>query len=291
VPIVYKGELSGVVEVLNKKGDRGFDENDLEMLTVLANQIAIALENARLYSRLSEKFVLTTEELKATQDKLIRSERLAAFGKLSHGIAHEVRNPVMIIGGFVRRLQKQFLDDSSVQETTGIILRQIERLEQMVLDIETLAKIRLHESETMQFSDVVETALQSVQGQIDLQSIQVSKSLKKEMPPIKADRELLELAVRSVLMNAVEAMPTGGFLELSISSTPDGLLLLIRDTGVGIRQEDLPNIFDPFFTSKTQGSGIGLATAHRIVSEHSGEIAVSSVPGEGTEVQIRLPCH
>jgi hypothetical protein len=290
-PIVYKGELSGVVEVLNKNDESGFDGHDLEMLTIIANQIAIALENARLYSRLNEKFVLTTEELKATQEKLIRSERLAALGKLSHGIAHEVRNPVMIIGGFVRRLQKQFLDNPSVGETTDIILRQIERLEQMVLDIENLAKIRLHQSETMQLADVVEAALQSVRDRIELQHIQLHKNLSKEMPPIEADKELLELAVRSVLLNALEAMPSGGTLTLGIDSKPDGLLLMIRDTGVGIRQEDLPNIYDPFFTSKTQGTGIGLAVVHRIISEHSGEVNVNSSLGEGTEVQIRLPCH
>jgi signal transduction histidine kinase len=283
--------LSGVVEVLNKNDENGFDGQDLELLTIIANQIAIALENARLYSRLNEKFVLTTEELKATQEKLIRSERLAALGKLSHGIAHEVRNPVMIIGGFVRRLQKQFLENPSVGETTDIILRQIERLEQMVLDIENLAKIRLHQSETLQLVEVVEAALQSVRDRIESQHIRLHKDFSREMPTIDADKELLELAVRSVLLNAVEAMPSGGTLMLGIASKPDGLLLLIRDTGVGIRQEDLPNIFDPFFTSKTQGTGIGLAAVHRIISEHSGEVTVNSTLGEGTEVQIRLPCH
>jgi signal transduction histidine kinase len=290
VPIVYQGKLSGVVQVLNKIDNSRFDENDLEMLTIIANQIAIALENARLYSRLSKKFALTTEELKSTYEKLIRSERLAALGKLSHGIAHEVRNPVMIIGGFVRRLQKQFLDNSSIRETTDIILRQTERLEQMVMDIESLAKIRRHQSAAMQLSEVVEAALLSVRSQIESQKIQVIKNLSGEIPSIEGDSELLELAVRSILLNAVEAMPSGGSLELGISSKPEGLLLSIRDTGVGIRQEDLPNIFDPFFTSKTQGSGIGLATVHRIISEHSGEIMVNSTPGEGTEVQIRLPC-
>ncbi len=289
VPIIYKEELSGVLEVLNKKDERGFDENDMEMLIILANQIAIALENARLFSRLRERFALTKEELKATQEKLLQTERLAALGKLSQGVAHEVRNPVMIIGGFVRRLQKQFNDNAQIQETVEIVLKQTERLERMVADIEKLAGLRSPTLQPCMIAEIVEKALELIADQIESRAIQVVKLLPNVIPTITVDKELLELALRNIMLNAAEAMPTGGTLEVAINPKPKGVSLFVRDTGVGIKPEDLPNIFDPFFTSKTQGSGIGLTAAHHIISDHCGDIKVSSVPGQGTEVQIWLP--
>jgi two-component system sensor histidine kinase HydH len=291
VPMVYKGELTGVIEVLNKKGKGVFDANDQEVLTVLANQIAIAIENARLYTRLSERFSLATEELKSAQEKLIRSERLAALGRLSQGVAHEVRNPVMVIGGFAHRLEKEFPDNVAIRKMAEIILAETERLERMVVAIETLSKLRQPVPQATELPKVVEAALRSVSGHLTSQGIQVIGSYSHERQAIEADEELLELAIRNVLMNAIEAMPDGGTLELSLASHPDGMLLSIKDSGVGIHPGDLANIFDPFFTSKAQGSGLGLSTVHRIISDHSGEINLSSTPGRGTEVQIRLPHH
>jgi signal transduction histidine kinase len=289
VPMMYKGRLAGVLEVLNKKDGGHFDENDLEVLMVLGNQIAIAMENARLYTRLNEKFVLATEELKFAQEKLIQSERLAALGNLSQGVAHEVRNPVMIIGGFARRLQAQFADNSQIRHTTEIILTQTERLERMVVDIEAFSKLGQPVPKPLKIDEVLEAALRDISDSIQSREIEVIKSFPHEVPPMNGDAGLLKLASRNLLLNAVEAMPVGGILELSFSPQADGLVLSIRDSGVGIPPEDLPNIFDPFFTSKTQGSGLGLTTVHRIISDHSGEIKVSSAPGEGTEVTIRLP--
>lgn len=289
VPIVFKGELCGVLQVLNKQDERGFDSNDLEMLTILANQLAIALENARLYMRLNEKFALTEEELRTAQEKLIQSERLAALGRLSEGIAHEVRNPVMIIGGFVRRLQKQFGENDSIRETAEIVLKQTERLEQMVTDIGEFARMRQPHPKPLELPATVNAVIASLSGLIESRGIRVERKYSEAIAPLKADGELLELALRNILINALEAMPSGGTLTISICSQPGSLLLSIRDTGTGIRSEDLPNIFDPFFTSKTQGSGLGLTAVHRVIYDHSGDIVVDSAPGEGTEVRIRLP--
>ncbi|MEM5790167.1 MAG: ATP-binding protein, partial [Syntrophobacteraceae bacterium] len=135
----------------------------------------------------------------------------------------------------------------------------------------------------------VNAVIASLSGLIESRGIRVERKYSEAIAPLKADGELLELALRNILINALEAMPSGGTLTISICSQPGGLLLSIKDTGTGIRSEDLPNIFDPFFTSKTQGSGLGLTAVHRVIYDHSGDIVVDSAPGEGTEVRIRLP--
>jgi GAF domain-containing protein len=136
VPLKSRDRLVGVVEVINKKAAQGFTAEDLEVLTMLGNMIGPALENAHLYSRLKEKLSLTREELKVVENKLLQTERLAALGKLSRGVAHEVRNPVMIIGGFARRLKKRLPANDPAQEMIDPILHELRRLEQMVAEIE-----------------------------------------------------------------------------------------------------------------------------------------------------------
>lgn len=289
VPMICKGELTGVLEVLNKKDDSGFNENDLELLSIIAGQVAIAIEHANLYSRLNENFTLAVQELKMTQDKLSQSERLAALGRLSQGVAHEVRNPVMVIGGFARRLKAQFAKNKEIRDKVDIILSETERLERMVIEVENLTKLPPPELKLLKVTDVVELSLGRHLNQLESHGIQAVRNFAPEIPAIEADKDLLEMALGNVMLNAIEAMPSGGTLGLSITSQPDHLVICITDTGVGIRPEHLPNVFDPFFTSKTSGAGLGLTTVYRIISDHRGEVEIESMPGEGTKVRILLP--
>ncbi|HAA05395.1 MAG TPA: hypothetical protein DCZ69_12945 [Syntrophobacteraceae bacterium] len=291
VPMASKGRIVGVLEVLNRKGDELFTEDDLEMLAILGNLIAVALDNARLYTRLSEQFALTEEELKATQARLIRSERLAALGKLSAGVAHEVRNPVMVIGGFARRLHKQFGDVEAVRKGAEVILSETERLERMVSDIEAFCKLRQPVKAPVVVSDLIDRMVDGIADTLAAQGIRINRSSGPQPSELEADGELLEIAVRNIVTNAMEAMPGGGALELHVDSRVEDLVLTVKDHGCGISPQDLPNVFDPFFTSKTRGSGLGLTVAHRIVSEHGGEILIDSEVGKGTEVKVVLPFH
>jgi len=289
VPMICKGELTGVLEVLNKKDDSGFNENDLELLTIIAGGVAIAIEHAKLYSRLKDNFTLTVQELKMTQDKLSQSERVAALGRLSQGVAHEVRNPVMVIGGFARRLKAQFAENKAIRDMVDIILSETERLERIVIEVENLTKLPSPELKLLKVTEVVEESLSGLLNQLESHGIQVMREFSPQIPAIEADKDLLEMALEKVMLNAIEAMPSGGTLGLSIASQPDYLVICITDTGVGIRPEHLPNVFDPFFTSKTSGAGLGLTTVYRIISDHRGEVEIESTPGEVTKVRILLP--
>jgi signal transduction histidine kinase len=289
VPLKSRDRLVGVLEVLNKKDGQCFSEDDLEILIMLGNMIGPALENAQLYSRLKEKLSLTMEELKLAEDKLLQTERLAALGKLSQGVAHEVRNPVMIIGGFTRRLQKRLAAADPAQEMLGPILQSVHRLERMVAEIEAFTVLLEPDLKPRDLGRVVDQVLALSTAVLEQHRITVERRVPPDLPRIPLDEHLFDQALRHLIDNAMEAMPHGGQLTLAVTPEPQGLRLTLKDTGIGIPPDDLPYLFDPFFSSKPDGTGMGLTKVHQVVSDHRGEIQITSTPGEGTEVQIWLP--
>jgi two-component system sensor histidine kinase HydH len=289
VPLKSRDRLVGVVEVINKKEAQGFTAEDLEVLTMLGNMIGPALENAHLYSRLKEKLSLTREELKVVENKLLQTERLAALGKLSRGVAHEVRNPVMIIGGFARRLKKRLPANDPAQEMIDPILHELRRLEQMVAEIEAFTVLLEPDIKPRDLGRVVDEFLAASARALAQRQIVVERSIPPDLPRIPLDEHLVGQALGHLIDNAMEAMPNGGRLALSVTPEPKGLRLALGDTGIGISPEDLPYIFDPFFSSKPDGTGMGLTKVYQVISDHRGEIQIKSVPGQGTEVSIWLP--
>jgi signal transduction histidine kinase len=289
VPLKSQDRLMGVLEVLNKKDDQGFHEGDLEVLTMLGNMIGPALENAHLYSRLKEKLSLTMEELKVVEDKLLQTERLAALGKLSQGVAHEVRNPVVIIGGFASRLLKRLSADDSAREMIATILHQVHRLEQMVAEIEAFTVLLEPDLKPQDLARIIDQVLGASAEALEQRQIAVERRVPPDLPRIPLDEGLMSQALLHLIENAMEAMPNGGQLTLTVTPEPKGLRLILTDTGVGIKPEDLPYLFDPFYSSKPDGTGMGLTKVHQVISDHRGEIQITSVPQQGTEVNIWLP--
>ncbi|HZE22095.1 MAG TPA: GAF domain-containing protein, partial [Desulfobaccales bacterium] len=250
VPLRSRDRLMGVLEVLNKKDGQGFSDDDLEFLIMLGNMIGPALENAELYSRLREKLTLTVEELKVVEKKLLQTERLAALGKLSQGVAHEVRNPVMIIGGFARRLQKRLPAEDQVQEMIVPILHETRRLEQMVAEIEAFAGLLEPDLKPRDLAKIVDQVLAARAAALQQLNITVQCQVHPDLPQIPLDENLMNQTLNLLIDNAAEAMPQGGQLTLAVTPEPNGVRLTLQDTGIGIAAEDLPYIFDPFFSSK-----------------------------------------
>lgn len=289
VPMIHRGRLTGVVQVLNKRGGGEFNRDDLEILTVLANQISTALENARLYARLNERFTLATCELKSTQEKLSRAERLAALGRLSQGVAHEVRNPVTVIGGFARRLKKEFASSETALKGLDVILAEADRLQRMVNDIEEFCRLPDPSPHEVDLVRLLENTVEAYGERLDLHSIVVELQGRHGVPLAWGDERLLEIAFGNILENSIEAMPEGGRIEIELKTADARLAVTFRDTGIGIPPEALPYVFEPFYTSRTRGSGLGLTKVHRIVCDHGGDVSITSVLGKGTEVLILLP--
>ncbi len=289
VPLKARDRLIGVLEVINKKDGGNFAANDLELLTILGNQIGIALDNARLYQRLNDKLALTLEELKTAENKLIQAERLAALAKISQGVAHEVRNPVMVIGGFARRLHKLAAPGDKAQEICQLIMAEVDKLSRMVKEIEEFAHLPEPHLRPTNMGELMEKVLKESAPAMAKQEIQVESQIAPDLSPIFVDESLMRLALHHLLDNAREAMAAGGVLEVAVKSTPKHLEITLRDTGVGIAPADQPYIFDPFFSTKPQGTGMGLTAVHRIISDHQGEIHIESSPDKGTETTILVP--
>ena len=257
VPLKSRERLVGVLEVLNKKDSRGFDEADREVLTLMGNLIGTALENARLYGRLQDRLSATKEELKIAQEKLLRSERLAALGKLSQGVAHEVRNPIAIIGGFVHRLEKHLPTDDPNQATLEIINSQVHKLEQMVREIEAFTKLGEPVLRVTRLPALIDQVLAAHASHIHEAHVEVHTVFPSVLPPVPADPELMSLALRNLVINALEAMPKGGILEISLATEPNRVHLTVKDTGVGISSEDLSRVFRSLFLNQAAGYRYG----------------------------------
>jgi signal transduction histidine kinase len=288
VPIIYRGRTTGVIEVINKRGPAPFDDNSMDVLTIVAGQIGIAIENARLYERLKDKFALTASELKKTQAQLIHSERMAALGQLTQGVAHVVRNPVMSIGGFTRRLKKKLPSDDSAAEYIEVILDETARLEQIVKDVGEYTSMPKPDLKKVKLSNFLQSVIAGWQKSNSLDNIKIETMFMPENPPVFVDVYLMSRAVSNLLQNAGDALSEGGTISLSTGWDGKWLVISVKDDGGGISGRDLPHVFDPFFTSKTYGSGLGLTTVNRIVQEHHGEVKIISAPEAGTEAKIYL---
>ena len=289
VPLISRDEPIGVLQVINKKDGKPFSNSDFKLLTGMAQQVAIAMENAKLYQRLKEDFALTTMELKMTQEKLIRSERLTAIGHLVQGVAHEIRNPIMTIGGFVERLKKELGPGDKLQEYADVIMEETNRLEKLVEQVGEFMNVQSASLSSELLPPVAQEVTKIFTPLAKTQGVQIVTEIDGNTPPLEMDAPQLIIALSHVMENALESMPDGGTLSLEIHPSNNNVLITISDTGFGIRADQLDAVYDPFVTSKPRGAGLGLTMVHRIVMNHHGEIKISSQLDKGTIVVIRLP--
>lgn len=289
VPLILRGKTIGALQVLNKKSGDLFTQIDVELLTSMSQQIAVAMENAKLYRRLEKKFELNARELKTAQDKLILSERLVAMSHLVQGVAHEIRNPVTTIGGFARRIKKILKRDPEVDKYLNVILEESERLESLVTQVHEYTSVL---AATLAMDDIRAT-LHEVVNKFEpiaqQQGVTLVTKIDESLPLTRMASSQIMTALSNIMENALEAMPNGGELLLEAKQRNSQLFIKILDTGHGIRQEYLNSVYDPFFSSKTHGAGLGLAVVYQIVKNHDGEITIQSQEGKGTSVTIQLP--
>ncbi len=229
---------------------------------------------------------------KALEKHYLESKKLAGLGRVVEGVAHEVRNPLLAIGGFARKLGRALDGDETAGRYLDVILSEVERLERMVRDIEAYVAFSRENRphfEPVDLGRVIEGCLAAVAGRARRQGVQVLPDLPPALPRVYADRALLGELFGGIVENALDAMPSGGQLRIALGTGDNWVQVRVADTGVGIPEDDLEEIFDPFFTSKTSGAGLGLAKAYLIVEAHSGTIEFDSRVGKGTTCTVALP--
>ncbi len=289
VPLIVRGRPIGAIQVINKKSGEEFTRTDLDLLTAASQQIAVAMENAKLYERLQHKFQLTEQELKRTQERLLRSERLSAVGNLVQGVAHEIRNPLMTIGGFARRIKVKETEDKSLSRYADIILEEAGRLEKLVQDVREFSEVQTAKLSPSRIEAVIEEIVPKIEALAQETGVQVRLSMDDDIPLLDMDCSQMAKALVNIAENGIEAMPSGGNLEIQVLKGKRNLSLCISDTGKGIAEDQLNSIYDPFVTSKTRGAGLGLTMVHRIITNHRGEIEIQTAEGKGTTFTVQIP--
>jgi len=231
-------------------------------------------------------------EIEHLKREMERKERLAAIGSLAAGVAHEIRNPLSSIKGFATYFQERYRDIPEDQRIAGIMVGEVERLNRAISQLLDLSRPMDLRIKTTSLVELLNRSVEMVEKQALEKGITIDRTglpqdpCNAEIDPDKVGQVLLNL-----FLNAFEAMEQGGTLTVSIrcDDKPNRFIIRISDTGNGIAHEDLPHIFDPYFTTKQSGTGLGLAIVHKIMEAHDGDIKVESIPGTGTTVSLNMP--
>ncbi|MFQ5841037.1 MAG: GAF domain-containing protein [Thermodesulfobacteriota bacterium] len=289
VPLWGRERTIGVIVVDNLYNGRPITDDDIQLLTMFTRQAGLAIENCILYKYLEDAHL----ELKKAQETLLEKEKLAALGEMAASVAHEIKNPLVSIGGYARRLQKKFDNGLHEKRYTDAIIKEVGRLEGILNDILYFSKATKVVLEKFDVNRIIEETLTGMEDELKSQGIEVEKSIDGNLPEIPCEYQEIKQVFINLITNAKDAMGGGGRLTVKTSSFSqedrDYIGIEIRDTGGGIPSEVLHNIFNPFFTTKGWGTGLGLAICHRIVDGHGGVIEVNNDPGRGVTFTVKLP--
>ncbi len=309
VPLQSRDRILGVLQANTVHPNHRFDREDLKLLTAIGLQAGIALENALLYEKLAaEKAALHAahENLKAAQASLVQSEKLAAIGRLTAGIVHDVKNPMTVILTraelLEQRLQRQGPERADIPDT----LASLKAIQEGVLHCNEIVNRLLQfarqsppDKTLLDLNELIESTLAFLDHEFRKAKVDLDKRLEPGLPAILADANQIRQVLLNLLINAIQSLPPeGGRIEVATAAEQAGGRSLatcrIRDHGVGMTPEVKQRLFEPFFSTKRQGagpggSGLGLSVSYGLVQNHGGVIEVESEPGQGAAFTIKLP--
>ncbi len=291
VPLVCEDKVFGVILADNFITEQKIKDEDVKFLQVLANQASRAIENSRLYERVAlqvKKLEEANKNLEENTKKMLKFEKFSIMGQITSKVAHQIRNPLTIIGGFAKSILKKTDEKDPNYKYLKIISEETQRVEKMLDQILNYSPNLLINLRKQNLNRVVESSLKKIKDQIDSNMIIVEKDFQKDLPELELDSEQFEHALLNILRNALSAMPEGGRLWVRTFSEDDLVKIEIADNGVGIPPDGLPNIFDPFFTTKAKANGLGLTVAQEIIKRHNGRIMVKSQKERGSVFSIQL---
>ncbi|MBZ5728485.1 MAG: HAMP domain-containing protein [Acidobacteriia bacterium] len=272
--------------------------SDDELGDLAASFNKMTAEVAGVQAHIEEQVRRKTAELERVHKTLLRSEKMASIGKLAATVAHEINNPLFGILTYARLVLRELLKHElpardEMAEQLQTIERESKRCGDLVKNLLTFSRQAPSNREPNDLNTIVDRAVLLVKHKLAMQNIELVERLAEQLPPVECDANQIQQVILVLMVNASEAMPKGGKLEISteFDSAAEQSSVRVKDTGSGIPADVLPRIFDPFFTTKEDQNrtGLGLAVAHSIVEQHAGEISVRSTPGEGTEFQVALP--
>jgi signal transduction histidine kinase len=290
VPMFAKGKAIGVLVVNNFVSGRSIAERELKLLSMMANLGGLALETARLYRNLES----ANKELAHMRNRLLEADKLAALGEVAAGVAHEIRNPLVSIGGFTRRIRKKVGDDSSITPYLDVIINEVSRLERTLNEMLDFSSDVRGNFEEHDLNLIIKQSLELLSRDLEEEKVQLVEQYDADLPMVYCDDRQVKHVFLNLVINAIQAMsPQGGTLTVrTFTVVREGKQYVageISDTGGGIPMEAVHNIFNPFFTTKDQGSGLGLSIVHKIVTRHFGQVEVHNRSEGGATFLVTLP--
>ncbi|MEW6569758.1 MAG: ATP-binding protein [Nitrospirota bacterium] len=228
--------------------------------------------------------------MKRSREKFMEAQRLETFGKMIDEVAHEVRNPLTSIGGFVRRVYEGLPEEDPNKRYLHMVIEDVKRLERMIKQLVELKSLSPLHTEPTDINKMITEILKSFEKDLKKNRIEIKADLAGDLPTVFIDTEKMTVAFANLIKNAIEAMQKPPkVLTISNRIAKKHIEVRISDTGKGIPQDKIKQIFDPFFTSKLYGPGLGLTFAQRIIKQHRGTISVKSKIGKGSHFTVRLP--
>jgi signal transduction histidine kinase/DNA-binding response OmpR family regulator len=286
VPLLQEGQAIGAMLVASRPGL--LNQQHTHLIEHIAATVVIAVDKARMFQDL-EAFA---EEIERSQNRLIQAEKMAAVGRLTASLAHEINNPLQAVQNSLHLAAHQGLSDGKRQNFLDMAQNEVNRLVQIVrrmLDFYRPSSA----TQSLNLNRPVEDALAIARKRIEQSHVQVEAKLASDLPPIQGTSNQLTQVFLNIVINAIEAMPDGGKLWVgtTYNRKQHQVIAAFRDSGPGIAPEIRQHLFEPFHTSKATGTGLGLAISYSIIERHSGTIAVENVPDGGTAFIVRLPEH
>ena len=279
-------EVSGLIRSLNI---RQFLLIGIFQLLIIFGTGMLVFISSRWSDSLTIEVDRKTEELKKSQEKLIHSERLAAVGSMASHVSHEIKNPLIAIGGLAQQLKRSANLGDREKEKLDLITKEVSRLENMLIEVRDFTRPTTPRKIKGAVNPLIREVLDLMKPVFTDQKIEIQVDLDPRLPEFEFDPEQLKQVLLNLIKNAAEAMTAGGRLSVKTYPLKPNVFIEISDTGKGINPENLGNLFRPFFTTKKKGTGLGLAVSYKIIQDHNGDIQVASEVNQGTRMVVQLP--
>ncbi|MFZ2089784.1 MAG: ATP-binding protein, partial [Desulfobaccales bacterium] len=260
------------------------------LLAVLLGTVSLIAVALSWNKSLAREVGLKTEELVQSHERLVHSERFAAVGEAAAYVSHEIKNPLMVIGGLAHQVERKVEDDLALKEKLTIIQKEVQRLENFLGDLRDFTRPVVPAKQQIDLNQVIHEVDTLMAGEASNRGIALEEHLDPDLPPLQADPNQMKQVLLNLVKNAFEALDdSGGRVILKSGAADKQVWFSVQDNGGGMPPEVLDKIFHPFFTTKNKGTGLGLAVIHKIVTDHQGVVAVKSSPEEGTIFTVELP--
>jgi signal transduction histidine kinase len=248
---------------------------------------------AESFNKMSHQLYLTRERMEAASKRLIQAEKLASIGRISAGIAHEIRNPLTSVKLNIQKvMESKYLDDVD-KEHLDISQEGIGHIENFIKELLNFTRVSELHADHFSVEEIIDESIKMIRGTLRLKKVRLEKDVQENLPPLLVDGDKLRQVFLNIMHNACEAVPEAGKIKISLSpaksSEGGGVKIEISDNGSGIPEKDWETIFEPFYTTKSTGIGLGLANARKIIEQHKGIIQVKKKKGKGACFEVIIP--